>query len=167
MRRQCVQGPLRGPGDEASLTLYSKTLRVIKTSMNHIRGTVAKLMTVASLCWRRDGENTVQTLYRTKGHLAGVRRLFLCQLYSDHQRSLTVGASDSTLHARCETVEKGKIMKVRWEDGSTAVFHAVWLRHNCQCSSCTTSSNQKTIDPASLDPHMTVRPRPQTESGKH
>ena len=49
-------------------------------------------------------------------------------------------------------------MKVMWPDGGSAAFHAVWLRHNCQCPICVAASNQKAINPSDLDPHMTVMP---------
>ena len=52
---------------------------------------------------------------------------------------------------------EGRMLKVTWADGQTTAFHAVWLRHNCQCPSCITSSNQKAIDPAILHPDITVR----------
>ena len=67
------------------------------------------------------------------------------------------------IHSKIETcslkygVEKeGRILKITWADGETAAFHAVWLRHNCQCQSCITSSNQKAIDPAILHPNTIV-----------
>lgn len=60
---------------------------------------------------------------------------------------------------------EGKILKVTWADGETAVFHAVWLRHNCQCSSCVTSSNQKAIDPSILHPNTSVTTN--KSSGEH
>lgn len=50
----------------------------------------------------------------------------------------------------------GNMMKLKWADGEKASFHAVWLRHNCQCASCVAASNQKKLDPSVLDAHMKV-----------
>ena len=37
-------------------------------------------------------------------------------------------------------------MTVRWADGEQSVFHAVWLRHSCQCSECVQhSSGQRLV----------------------
>ena len=52
--------------------------------------------------------------------------------------------------------EEGGVLKVTWSDGETSCFHSVWLRHNCQCPSCVTSSNQKAIDPIILHPNTTI-----------
>ena len=40
----------------------------------------------------------------------------------------------------------GRKMTVRWADGEQSVFHAVWLRHSCQCSECVQhSSGQRLV----------------------
>ena len=40
----------------------------------------------------------------------------------------------------------GKKMIVTWDDGEESAFHAVWLRHNCQCPECVQhSSGQKLV----------------------
>ena len=40
----------------------------------------------------------------------------------------------------------GRKMTVRWADGEQNVFHAVWLRHSCQCSECVQhSSGQRLV----------------------
>ena len=42
--------------------------------------------------------------------------------------------------------ENGRKMTVRWPDGEESVFHAVWLRHSCQCSECVQhSSGQRLV----------------------
>ena len=51
--------------------------------------------------------------------------------------------------------ERG-MLAITWANGETADFHAVWLRHNCQCPSCITSSNQKTIYPSMLNPNVAI-----------
>ena len=99
-----------------------------------------------------------------------------CRRYRDgplFQRSLlprnmrnTTDSPKSWMHSEVDTLRslrygienEGRILKVTWANGETAAFLAVWLRHNCQCPSCVTSSNQKTIDPAILDPSTTVIP---------
>ena len=55
-----------------------------------------------------------------------------------------------------EMLDNGRKVKFTWANGETAAFHAVWLRHNCQCPSCETSSNQKAINPSVVDPNMSV-----------
>ncbi|MYD75215.1 MAG: DUF971 domain-containing protein [Gammaproteobacteria bacterium] len=30
----------------------------------------------------------------------------------------------------------GRHVRVRWSDGRTSVFHAMWLRDNCPCDQC-------------------------------
>lgn len=58
-----------------------------------------------------------------------------------------------------EIKNEGRTVRIKWGGGVTVAFSAVWLRHNCQCPVCVTSSNQKAVDPATLDPTMTVTPR--------
>ena len=69
------------------------------------------------------------------------------------RRSIKVETSSSLKYG---IENEGKSLKVTWADGETAAFHAVWLRHNCQCPSCVTSSSQKVIDPSILNPNTTV-----------
>ena len=70
-------------------------------------------------------------------------------------RSLAVEAPNAD-SVRYETLNNGRIMKFTWANGETAAFHAVWLRHNCQCPNCVTSSNQKAINPSVVNPKMSV-----------
>ena len=49
-----------------------------------------------------------------------------------------------------------RMLIITWANGETAAFHAVWLRHNCQCPSCVTSTNQKVIYPSILNPDMEI-----------
>ena len=51
---------------------------------------------------------------------------------------------------------RGRSLKITWADGESAAYNAAWLRHNCQCPLCVTSSNQKAVDPTLLDPYTTV-----------
>ena len=78
---------------------------------------------------------------------------------SAHQhpaRSLLVEAPNTAESLRYETLDNGRMMRFTWGDGETAAFHAVWLRHNCQCPGCLTSSNQKAINPSVVDPTMSI-----------
>ena len=71
----------------------------------------------------------------------------------------TLAIEARTFNTDClkhDTLNNGKIVRFTWANGDTAAFHAVWLRHNCQCSSCTTSNNQRAINPSVLDPDMSV-----------
>ena len=70
-------------------------------------------------------------------------------------RSLAVEAPNAD-SLRYETLNNGRIMRFTWANGETAAFHAVWLRHNCQCPNCVTSSNQKAINPSVVNPKMSV-----------
>ena len=65
-------------------------------------------------------------------------------------------AAGSLKHAVNNVDNDRGILAITWADGETAAFHAVWLRHNCQCPSCITSSNQKTIYPSMLNPKMAI-----------
>lgn len=83
------------------------------------------------------------------------RRSFSPGNVGERPRTLMTGATHGL---RYDTENEGRTMKVTWADGGTAAFHAVWLRHNCQCPNCVTSSNQKAVDPSILDPRTTVTP---------
>jgi len=51
----------------------------------------------------------------------------------------------------------GKKMKVTWDDGEESTFHAVWLRHNCQCSECVQhSSGQKLVTSVELSGSLRI-----------
>ena len=52
--------------------------------------------------------------------------------------------------------DEGRTMRITWSNGETAAYSAVWLRHNCQCPSCLSTSGQKKLDPTILDPRTTV-----------
>ena len=75
-------------------------------------------------------------------------------------RSLTYTATDPiTGSVKYGVEDEGRTMRITWANGETAAYSAVWLRHNCQCSSCLSSSGQKSLDPTILDPRTTVTPR--------
>ena len=75
-------------------------------------------------------------------------------------RNLAIEASTAATRSRNAAVtsidDDSGMLTITWADGETAAFHAVWLRHNCQCPSCITSSNQKTIYPSMLNPNMAI-----------
>ena len=71
-----------------------------------------------------------------------------------HSTPLSLNARGAGLKYGAEN--EGRTVRITWDDGVTATFSAVWLRHNCQCPACITSSNQKAVDPVTLDPTMTV-----------
>ena len=64
----------------------------------------------------------------------------------------------SQLAVGVEVTPCGKKLCVSWEgdDDRDPVFHGVWLRHNCQCPLCLSSSGQKTLDKVHLDPKLTI-----------
>ena len=73
------------------------------------------------------------------------------------RRNLAVEASTAAVSSRyVVNVDNRGMLTITWADGETAAFHAVWLRHNCQCPSCVTSANQKTIYPSMLNPKVAI-----------
>ena len=49
------------------------------------------------------------------------------------------------------------LMKVSWPDGVQALFHSVWLRHNCACPTCwNVSTSQNLVTPPDLFGHPTI-----------
>ena len=52
--------------------------------------------------------------------------------------------------------EEGKKLRLSWADGHESSYHAVWLRHNCRCPTCTTSSNQKMVERRDLESNTRV-----------
>ena len=42
----------------------------------------------------------------------------------------------SATASRLERSSDGKKCQVMWSDGEQSTYHAVWLRHNCQCPEC-------------------------------
>lgn len=42
----------------------------------------------------------------------------------------------SSAVAALEHLESGSKLKVVWQDGQEATYHARWLRHNCKCPKC-------------------------------
>ena len=68
-----------------------------------------------------------------------------------------VAESNAAGSLQCIDVDNDRgMLAITWANGETADFHAVWLRHNCQCPSCITSSNQKTIFPSMLNPNIAI-----------
>ncbi|GIY21275.1 trimethyllysine dioxygenase, mitochondrial [Caerostris extrusa] len=58
-------------------------------------------------------------------------------------------------------------LKIGFQDNLTSNFYYIWLRDNCQCSSCIHSeSKQKMVDTASLDLNIKPQSYHVTESGK-
>lgn len=57
-------------------------------------------------------------------------------------------------------LESDKKLKVVWRTGNEAgtkcTFHAVWLRHNCQCPDCVFSSGQKRAPLKASDPNISL-----------
>jgi gamma-butyrobetaine dioxygenase len=47
-------------------------------------------------------------------------------------------------------------LHVRWADGLTSTFHAVWLRDNCPCSECRHPSGQRLLDSTAIPEDVAV-----------
>ena len=87
------------------------------------------------------------------------KRTFLGPRVCLHTTPLSLNTRREVLKCGTEVQNEGKTLRITWNGGLTATYSAVWLRHNCQCAACVTSSNQKAVDPAAMDPTMTVTPR--------
>ena len=69
---------------------------------------------------------------------------------------LTSGISLST-----SLVDGGKILRLHGASAGKQQelmmeLHAVWLRHNCNCSQCSSSSGQRMVEPHTLTPSSTA-----------
>ena len=68
------------------------------------------------------------------------------QIAGGRKRGLVVAATSnphSELTSSLIGIQEGRKLRVSWADGRESSYHAVWLRHNCQCPNCTSSSNQR------------------------
>ena len=67
------------------------------------------------------------------------------------------GASSYTTQAELTVTNGGRQLRAVWKEAWPSVYHAIWLRHNCQCSSCLCEhSNQLSIQPHELDPQVKI-----------
>ena len=105
--------------------------------------TASKVVRVSN---RTGFSSIVRSLLCTKP----VTSLLLPQI---HKRlsSFTRGKQFSETAISTTLMDGGKVLHLSSEDKGLEM-HAVWLRHNCQCPECVSSSGQKTIDPEMLDP---------------
>ena len=60
--------------------------------------------------------------------------------------------------------QDGRKLSVAWKDGHKSNFHVAWLRHNCCCSKCVSSSGQKLVGAEELFEGMVITEA--TVSGK-
>ena len=52
---------------------------------------------------------------------------------------------------------EGMKLQAAWStENPPSIYHAVWLRHNCQCAECLTSNNQRSITTTTIDPNVAV-----------
>ena len=62
-----------------------------------------------------------------------------------------------SLGAKITISPRGKEIKADWGPGRPpSTFHAAWLRRNCQCPLCVTTSGQRAIKSTDLDPCTTI-----------
>ena len=50
----------------------------------------------------------------------------------------------------------GRSLQLLTESGNSANYDVMWLRHNCQCCSCRSSSGQKMVSGKDLHKDMTI-----------
>jgi len=68
------------------------------------------------------------------------------------------GQTKAASVVQTETSTDGRFVTFRVDGGDVGRFHAVWLRHNCQCSACRQPfSGQKLIRPVDLAPSYSVQ----------
>lgn len=67
------------------------------------------------------------------------------------KRGLVVAPSHSELASSLTVISGGRKLRVCWGDGRGSSYHAVWLRHNCQCRRCILNTNQRLIRKEDLD----------------
>ena len=63
----------------------------------------------------------------------------------------------TTTQAKLVVTEGGNRLQAVWSSDSGATpsnYHAVWLRHNCQCPTCISPYNQLQIETHQLHPHV-------------
>ena len=83
------------------------------------------------------------------------------RLYPNTRHMVTIPAENlCTDHFRVE-LQTEKRLNAVWQAGSdglkgdsSCLFHAVWLRYNCQCSQCIPSSGQRTSPVEASDPSL-------------
>ena len=69
--------------------------------------------------------------------------------------SLTRKLASDASATRLAVCRGGQKLAADW-GSHESVFHSIWLRHNCQCPRCVSSSGQKATATTELDPNVTV-----------
>ena len=76
------------------------------------------------------------------------------------QNTAAAGAVKHLAGVQITVSDEGKRLQAVWNaDKSTAqpsTYHAVWLRHNCNCPQCLPEQNQKTVVSHELDPNVVI-----------
>lgn len=74
------------------------------------------------------------------------------------KRTLTQAAPllHSELVSSSTAIQDGRKLRVRWTDGREGSYHAVWLRHNCRCPSCTSQTNQRLLRRKDLEGEIRI-----------
>ena len=73
--------------------------------------------------------------------------------------STAAASPDTATQAKLVMTDGGKRLQAVWgSDGeaSPSNYHAVWLRHNCQCQICVSSYNQPVMKVDELDPKVKI-----------
>ena len=74
-------------------------------------------------------------------------------------RGTRLSALENRTPAEVVVTDQGKKLLAVWSDESGAApssYHAVWLRHNCQCHRCLSEYKQLLIQSHELDPHVKI-----------
>ncbi|XP_046564045.1 gamma-butyrobetaine dioxygenase-like [Haliotis rubra] len=75
------------------------------------------------------------------------RRLFLKTAYARSADAKVVALT---------TIDGGKNVEIKWEDGSVSRYHSMWLRQACHCPSCRLSTNQPIVNFKDVNVDATV-----------
>ncbi|XP_046343344.2 gamma-butyrobetaine dioxygenase-like isoform X1 [Haliotis rufescens] len=86
---------------------------------------------------KRLASNTATSPSKSSYESLVERKLFLKTAFA---RSATAKVAAVT------TVDGGKNVEIKWDDGSISKYHSMWLRQSCHCPSCRLSTNQPIVN---------------------
>ncbi|XP_071081334.1 gamma-butyrobetaine dioxygenase-like [Haliotis cracherodii] len=85
---------------------------------------------------KRFTSNTASSPSKSSYESLVERRLFMETAYAS--------SADAKV-AAVTTVDGGKNVAIKWDDGSVSRYHSLWLRQSCHCPSCRLPTNQPIV----------------------